>query len=238
MEDPKEIILKPARIYFLGNYIIATLVTIFLLLLYLNFDMKFTLFPTTQSDMISTLIILGIFGIAAAMVEQPEWERFRIKFIVTMNEVMEYKGILNKERVILPYATVADIRVEKSVMGRILNYGTLSVSSFKAGSDMVMKGIRQPEKIHVMIQNRVNLIREGQLEMFGKGKEPEETRKLKATDSIENLENRRKELLELVERTKQTFYNREIDEQQLARTVEKYQQEIMEIDVKLKKLSK
>ncbi|MEK6909698.1 MAG: PH domain-containing protein [Candidatus Aenigmatarchaeota archaeon] len=238
MEDPKEIILKPARIYFLGNYIIATLVTIFLLLLYLNFDMKFTLFPTTQSDMISTLIILGIFGIAAAMVEQPEWERFRIKFIVTMNEVMEYKGILNKERVILPYATVADIRVEKSVMGRILNYGTLSVSSFKAGSDMVMKGIRQPEKIHVMIQNRVNLIREGQLEMFGKGKEPEETRKLKATDSIENLENRRKELLELVEQTKQAFYNREIDEQQLARTVEKYQQEIMEIDVKLKKLSK
>ncbi len=238
MEDPKEIILKPARIYFLGNYIIATLVTIFLLLLYLIFDMKFTLFPTTQSDMISTLIILGIFGIAAAMVEQPEWERFRIKFIVTMNEVMEYKGILNKERVILPYATVADIRVEKSVMGRILNYGTLSVSSFKAGSDMVMKGIRQPEKIHVMIQNRVNLIREGQLEMFGKGKEPEETRKLKATDSIENLENRRKELLELVEQTKQAFYNREIDEQQLARTVEKYQQEIMEIDVKLKKLSK
>ena len=238
MEDPKEIILKPARIYFLGNYIIATLVTIFLLLLYLNFDMKFTLFPTTQSDMISTLIILGISGIAAAMVEQPEWERFRIKFIVTMNEVMEYKGILSKERVILPYATVADIRVEKSVMGRILNYGTLSVSSFKAGSDMVMKGIRQPEKIHVMIQNRVNLIREGQLEMFGKGKEPEETRKLKATDSIENLENRRKELLELVEQTKQAFYNREIDEQQLARTVEKYQQEIMEIDVKLKKLSK
>ena len=238
MEDPKEIILKPARIYFLGNYIIAALVTIFLLLLYLIFDMKFTLFPTTQSDMISTLIILGISGIAAAMVEQPEWERFRIKFIVTMNEVMEYKGILNKERVILPYATVADIRVEKSVMGRILNYGTLSVSSFKAGSDMVMKGIRQPEKIHVMIQNRVNLVREGQLEMFGKGKEPEETRKLKATDSIENLENRRKELLELVEQTKQAFYNREIDEQQLARTVEKYQQEIMEIDVKLKKLSK
>jgi hypothetical protein len=74
--------------------------------------------------------------------------------------------------------------------------------------------------------------------MFGKGKEPEETRKLKATDSIENLENRRKELLELVEQTKQAFYNREIDEQQLARTVEKYQQEIMEIDVKLKKLSK
>jgi len=229
-KEPKEITLKPARIYFLGNYIVATLIIIFLLLVYLIFDMKFTLFPTTQSEMISTLILLGIFGIAAAMVEQPEWERFRIRFIVTMNEVMEYKGILNKERVILPYATVADIRVEKTVMGRILNYGTLSVSSFKAGSDMVMKGIRHPEKIHVMIQNRVNLIREGQLEMFGKGKEVE----VKTTDDREILENRRKELLELVEQTKQAFYNREIDEQQFARTVEKYQQEIMEVDVKLK----
>lgn len=238
MEEPREVVLKTSRIYFLGNYIIAGLIIILLLLLYFIFDMTFTLFPTTQGELVSTLILLGVFGIASAMIEQPEWERFRTRFIVTMNEVMEYKGILSKERVILPYATVADIRVEKSVMGRILNYGTLSVSSFKAGSDMVMKGIGSPEKIHVMIQNRVNLIREGQLQMFGKEKESEGTKKLKASDDIEDLENRRKELLELVEQTKQTFYNREIDEQQLARTVEKYQQEIMEIDVKLKKLSK
>ena len=73
------------------------------------------------------------------MIEQPEWARFRTKFIVTMNEVIKQEGILTKERVILPYATVADIRVEKSMTGRVLNYGNLSVSSFKAGSDMVMK---------------------------------------------------------------------------------------------------
>ncbi len=177
MEEPKEVVLKTSRIYFLGNYIIAGLVIILLLLLYFSFDMRFTPFPTTQSELISTLILLGIFGIATAMVEQPEWERFRTRFFVTMNEVMEYRGILNKERIILPYGTVADIRVEKSVMGRILNYGTLSVSSFKAGSDMVMKGIRHPEKVHVMIQNRVNLIREGQMEFFkpkDEGKEEKE----------------------------------------------------------------
>lgn len=174
MEEPKEVILKTSRIYFLGNYIIALLIIIFLLLLYFVFDMKFNLFPVSQSEFISTLILLGVFGVAAAMMEQPEWERFRTHFIVTMNEVIKYHGILNKERVILPYATVADIRVEKSVMGRIFNYGTLSVSSFKAGSDMVMKGIGNPEKIHVMIQNRVNLIREGQIEMFSKKEEKEE----------------------------------------------------------------
>ncbi|MBU5537168.1 MAG: PH domain-containing protein [Candidatus Aenigmatarchaeota archaeon] len=170
-EEPKEVVIKTSRIYFLGNYIIAVLVVIFLLLIYFIFDIKFTLFPKTQSELISTLILMGIFGIAVAMVEQPEWTRFRTKFIVTMNEVIKQEGILNKEKVILPYATVADIRVEKSLIGRIFNYGNLSVSSFKAGSDMVMKGIRYPEKIHTIIQNRVNLVRESQLEMFGKDKE-------------------------------------------------------------------
>ncbi len=236
MEDvQKEIVLKTSRIYFLGNYIIAGLTIIFLLLMYILFNMKFTLFPTTQDELLSTLVLLGIFGISAAMIEQPEWARFRTKFIVTMNEVIKQEGIINKERVILPYATVADMRVEKSMMGRILNYGRLSVSSFKAGSDMVMNGVRRPEKIHVLIQNRVNLIREGQLEMFGKGKEPEEVRKSRTVaDDREDLENRKKELSELIGQTKQAFYDREISEEQFERTTEKYQQEIMEIDVKLK----
>ena len=174
MEEPKEIVLKTSRIYFLVNYILAALVIVFILLLYFTFGLKFTLFPKTQSEIVQTFIFLIVIGVAVAFIEQPEWARFRTKFIITMNEVIKHEGILNKERVILPYATVADIRVEKSLLGRILNYGTLSVSSFKAGSDIIMKGIRYPEKIHVMIQNRVNLVREGQLQMFGKDKEEKE----------------------------------------------------------------
>ncbi len=171
MEETGEVVLKASRIYFLGNYIIAGLVIIFLLLAYFIFDLTFTLFPRTQDELFSTMVILGVGAIGVALIEQPEWVRFRTKFIVTMNEVIKQEGILSKERVVLPYATVADMRVERSFVGRILNYGTLSVSSFKAGSDMVMKGVRRPEKIHVMIQNRVNLIREGQLEMFSKKEE-------------------------------------------------------------------
>ena len=166
--EPKEITLKISRIYFLNNYILAGMVITFLILSYFVFDWRFTLFPKTTSDLISTLTVLGIFGIGAVMIEQPEWERYRTRFMITMNEVIKEHGILSKEKVILPYATVADIKVERGVIGRILNYGTLSVSSFKAGSDMIMKGIRYPERMHVLIQNRVNLIREGQLSMFEK----------------------------------------------------------------------
>ncbi len=234
-KEPEEVVLKTSRIYFLGNYIIASLIIIFLLLLYFIFDLRFTLLPTTESDMFSTLTLLGIFGIALAMIEQPEWARFRTHFVVTMNEVIEQKGILNKERIILPYATVADMRVERNVLGRILNYGTLSVSSFKAGSDMVMKGIRHPERVHVLIQNRVNLMREGQMAFFKTKDDGKEEKEQTPDDKIE-LENKKNELLELIEQTKKSFYNREIDENQLGRTIEKYQQQIMEIDVKLKKV--
>lgn len=165
-EGSEKFVLKTSRIYFLGNYLIAFLVAVFIVLLVTNFKVTFTLTPKTVSELISTIAMLGIAAIGIFMIEQPEWARFKTRFIITMNEVIKEHGILGKERVILPYATVADISVHRSVLGRILNYGTLSVSSFKSGSDMVMNGVRNPEKYHVVIQNRVNMIREGQIRMF------------------------------------------------------------------------
>ncbi|MBI2542625.1 MAG: PH domain-containing protein [Candidatus Aenigmarchaeota archaeon] len=231
-EGQKELVLKSARISYLGNYIIALLTIVFLVLLYFQFGMTFSLTPKTQSELISTLILLGIAGIASFMIEQPEWDRLRHYFIITMNEVIKHEGIINKHKVILPYATVADISVKKNFLGRILDYGDLTVSSFKTGSDMMMKGVRSPEKYYTMIQNRVNLIREGQLQMFGKkGQRDEE----EPAESREELEDRKKELEDMIEETKQSFYNREIDEKQFESTIQKFQQEIIEIDVKLKK---
>ncbi|MBI2084489.1 MAG: PH domain-containing protein [Candidatus Aenigmarchaeota archaeon] len=233
--EHKELVLTTSRFYFLGNYFIALLTIIFLVLAYTSFNFTFTLTPKNQSELVSTLVVLGIAAIAVVMVEQPEWEKFRTKFFVTMNEVVKEEGIIQKERVVLPYATVADIRAQMGFMGRLLNYGTVSVSSFKPGSDMVMKGVRRPEKVHIMIQNRVNMLREGQLQMFGKR---EGGKGEQADEKIYELENKRSELEEMIEKTKESFYNREIDEGQFNSTVEKFQQQIIEIDVKLKKLGK
>lgn len=173
-DQPRELVIKTSRIYFVGNYILATLGIVFIVLFYFSFNMKFTIVPASTSELASTMELLAMAAVVAFLIEQPELERFRAKFIITMNEVIMEEGIIRKERVVLPYATVADIRVERSLFGRLLNYGNLSVGSFKAGSDMVMKGIRTPEKLHVLIQNRVNLIREGQLQMFGKKEEHKE----------------------------------------------------------------
>ncbi len=186
-DEHEEIVLKTSRVFFLGNYIIALLVTVFLILLVVSFKLTFTLTPQTQSDLFSTLLILGLAAIGAVMIEQPEWARIRTKFTITMNEVIKEHGILAKERIVLPYATVADISVHRSMIGRILNYGTLSVSSFKSGSDMIMYGVRNPEKFHVLIQNRVNMIREGQIRMF-KGEKSDREEKPKRRNTKKDLE--------------------------------------------------
>lgn len=244
MEDEAlgDIEIKTSRIYFLGNYVVAVLVAIFIILLYFIFNLKFTLFPKTQSEFTSTLVILGIATVGLGMVEQPEWARFRTKFLVTGNEVIKEEGLLSKQKVILPFGTVADISIKKSLFGRIFDYGTLNVSSFKTGSDMMMKGVRNPEKIYSIIQKRVNLLREGQLEMLEKQKEPKPLVKKeivpKTEIAIENLEKKKQELSDLIEQTKKAFYNREIDEEQFKRTTEKYEQQLIEINVKLKQLNK
>ncbi len=235
-EESGRLVLTTSRIHFMGNYFIALLTIIFLVLAYTSFGLTFTLFPKAQSELVSTLVVLGIVGIAVAMIEQPEWEKFRTKFHVTMNEVIKEEGILRREKVVLPYATVADIRVSKGFLGRFLDYGTISVSSFKTGSDMVMKGVRNPDKVHSMIQNRVNMLREGQLQMIGRTEKEPKTESVK--DSIKDLENKKAELEEMIEKTKDSFYEREIDEQQFERTIEKFQQQMIEIDVKLKKLGR
>lgn len=166
-----EVLLKASRISFIPNYILTGLVLVFLVLLINAFDLKFALLPKTPFELYSSMIILLILAVGASFAEQPEWKRFFEHYIVTYNEVIEEKGILSKHKIILPYQSVADVRVERSFFGRILNYGNVFVSGFKAGSDIEMKGIRHPQKIHEMVQNRVNMIREGQMQFFKKKEE-------------------------------------------------------------------
>ena len=163
-----EVLLKTSRISFIPNYILTGLVLIFLILLINAFDLKFALLPKTPSELYSSMVILLVLAVGAAFAEQPEWKRFSEHYIVTYNEVIEEKGIFNKHKIILPYQSVGDVRVERSFFGRILNYGNVLVSGFKTGSDIDMKGIRNPQKIHEIVQNRVNMIREGQMQFFKK----------------------------------------------------------------------
>lgn len=180
MEDTKgwkELKLKTSRISYLSNYLIAGLAIIFIILLMNRFNLEFALFPQSKGEMFSTLILLGLFFIVAFLIEQPEWIRFMRQYTITLNEVIEYEGILSKRRIILPYQSISEVTVRKSLFGRLLNYGDVYVGAYRTGSDINIRGVRNAEKIHETIQYRINILREGQLTFFKDDKQPKKPKK-------------------------------------------------------------
>lgn len=177
IDETSELRLKTSRISFISNYFIAVLVLIFTVLAINAFDLQFSLLPETRGELVSTLIILGLFGIAAALIEQPEIVRFMRQYIITFNEVIEVEGIISKKKIILPYGSISEVTVRKSPIGRMLNYGDVYVGAFRTGSDINIKGVKNASKVHEIIQNRINMIREGQITFFGKKEETTEKKK-------------------------------------------------------------
>ncbi len=169
-EEPERLLLKTSRMSFLSNYFVAALAIIFLVLLINAFGMKFSLLPKTKDVLFSTLEILGFLTFIALLIEQPEWTRFLRTYIVTRDEVIEIEGILTKRKIILPYQSISEVTVRKGPIGRMLNYGDVFIGAFRTGSDINMKGIRNAHRIHELIQNRINLLRKGQIEFWEKAK--------------------------------------------------------------------
>lgn len=168
--EPENLIIKTSRVSFLSNYIIGVLAIVFLVLLLNSFDLKFTFFATTLNQLFSTLLILGLMLVAAMLMEQPEWIRFMRTYVVTRDEVVEIEGILSKRKIILPYASISEVTVRRNLLGRLLNYGDVFIGAFRTGSDIHMRGIKDAHKIHELIQNRINLLRKGQLEFWDKAR--------------------------------------------------------------------
>ena len=111
-------------------------------------------------NLLHLALFFGILSIASGFAEQPEWERLFKKYIITNNEIIKIEGILDKKQTVIPYQSVADVGITKSFLGRIVNVGTVNVRGFKEGGDIVLKGVRNPEEVQRIIQNKMNLLRE------------------------------------------------------------------------------
>jgi len=93
------------------------------------------------------------------MMEEPSIEQWRRKYIVTNNEVIKIEGILRKRRISIPHGNIADIRVKKGIWGRLFNFGDLEISGMK--ENISMKGIRNPDQVYKIVENKISLMREG-----------------------------------------------------------------------------
>ena len=149
MKKPKErgVKYKTARISYITNYIIIVLLLFFLTLLH-----SFELDPQ-----ILQLASLGIIFFVLLLLFEPEAERVLRYYLITNSEIVKIEGIIIKKRITIPYQSIAHVRAVKGVWGRIFNFGTILVKGIK--DDIVMKGMKEPDVISRMMENKIALMK-------------------------------------------------------------------------------
>lgn len=148
---------KTSRSYYYGNYILAALVLFLASIVYLHFNLAFYLFPHTVEEFGNTIIVFAFFAVIIYLIEESEIERVMRNYMITNNEVAKVEGIVRKTRVSIPHANISDIRVQKGVVGRILNFGDVDVVGFKG--QIKIKGVKNPEMIYRLIENKIAVMR-------------------------------------------------------------------------------
>lgn len=147
MEKGKKLIFRTSRISYIHNYllIILLLITVFLIYPHINFDIWW-----------HVLILFGTIIIILFLLEEPELEIWFKRYVITDTEVIKIEGILTKKKTTIPYQSVADVKVIKGVVGRLLNFGTVHVGGFKAEDEVEMNGVKNPEEIYNIVQNKLS----------------------------------------------------------------------------------
>jgi len=151
---------KTSRRSYMENYIIIGLVAVVVLMLWPTLGLEFSLSPTTQRQFFSTMFVFAFIIVAAVLFEEPSIEGFIRRYVVTNHEIVKIEGLFSKKKISIPYQSVANVKINKSLLGRVMNYGTLHITCVgKEGNDIVMKGLASPDVVYNIIQNKISLMR-------------------------------------------------------------------------------
>jgi uncharacterized membrane protein YdbT with pleckstrin-like domain len=135
---------KTSRISFFYNYILALLLTLFLIFVY-SLDLTLTI------QRISLFVCIPLIAI---LISEPEFERTYRYYLLEEENVIMVEGIFSKKKLSIPYDQIAGTTVSKSLLGRILKFGDVKISGFK--DEIVMKGMKNPDILHQKIQEKIN----------------------------------------------------------------------------------
>lgn len=161
----KGMVYKTSRISYVSNYVLLVLVLILISLAWPYLNLKFSLVPKTSGELLSTMVVFAFVLIITFLLEEPSIERIIRRYVVTSNEITKIEGIFRKKKFAIPYQSVADIKLEQGIIGRIFNFGNVCVtgvvrSDQSGGAEaIVMKGIRHPDEAYRIVQNKINLMR-------------------------------------------------------------------------------
>ncbi len=93
----------------------------------------------------------GVFTLIAAIVAQ--FYRWRSRFILNDRRVILKNGILRQRSTEFPLRNVESVLVEFPILGRLLNYGTLTVRGFGGSRDSI-KRVPKPERVRELIEEQ------------------------------------------------------------------------------------
>lgn len=156
----KILVYKTSHRSHLSSYVLAILVSVLFVLLFTTtpYLKQVRMPPTTPAQFISTIIATSFLFLIMFLMQQPTMERFIRQYHITNIEVMKLEGIGSKKRVVIPYQSIAAVKVNKSIIGRILNYGDIEISGF-GGNVIAMKGMSNPDVIYKIIENKISQFR-------------------------------------------------------------------------------
>ncbi len=137
---------KTSRLSYVSNYILVVLVLVFTLLLYPYIG---------TGRFFYVIFILPI--IAFILFLEPESERVIRQYIVKDDEIVKMDGLITKNRISIPYRSIADTKVVKNVIDRMFKIGDIEINGYK--DKIKMKGMKKPDEICKIIEEKIRLLR-------------------------------------------------------------------------------
>jgi len=153
----KGIRLQTSRLSYLYTYGLAALVLVFFFLASSRFGIAFTFAPQTTLQTLNDIVFIVFVAAFVCFAGEADFERMTRQYVITNTEVVKVEGILRKRRVIIPYQSVSNVEVYRSVLGRLAGFGDVNVIGFDA--EINMKGMREPDTFYRIINNKIARMR-------------------------------------------------------------------------------
>jgi len=162
----KGIVYKRSRISYMLNYFILILFTIFFILLLPNImdffgiiEFKPTFMIKTHDEFISTMLVFAFLIPATFLIEEPTIEQMIRRYIVTNSEIIKREGLIRKKEYMIPHNMIAGVTVDRGIVGRIFDYGTVHIMALGKMEQIDMKGMKNPDEVSRIIKHKISIFK-------------------------------------------------------------------------------
>jgi len=85
----------------------------------------------------------------------PEYIKIHNKYFIKESNIEEISGIIIKKKNIIPWNLVSNVTMKKGILGTMLGYGDITVSTMTGKGNITIKGVNNPEKVLRKIEEKI-----------------------------------------------------------------------------------